>query len=239
MMELLTKRITSVISAVLVAAIVAIGIVVGLSRAGSAVADRLPDMPSIPDVPSPAEVVEAVVEKEPYEEVGPAVVESIHELAELTTVEYVEYTTISKGTDGSWLDWARGDSIEMLAIAEIGAGVDLSELDEGSFTVDTENGIVTFQLPEAEIHYSALDNDATRVYDRKTGLFTHGDPQLETEARQAAEAALLEKAIEEGILDEAEDNAGTLLTELLKGLGYEQVVVLPPERSTTAPAPVP
>ncbi|MDH3499149.1 MAG: DUF4230 domain-containing protein [Acidimicrobiia bacterium] len=237
MLDLLTKRLTSLIVAVLVAAIVAIGIVVGLSRAGSAVAERLPDMPGFPNVPSPAEVVEAVVEKEPYEEIGPAVVDSIQALADLTTVEYVEYTTISKGTDGSWLDWARGDSIEMLAIAEIGAGVDLAELDAGSFSVDTQNGIVTFQLPGAEIHYSALDNDATRVYDRKTGLFTHGDPQLETEARQAAEDALLQKALDEGILEDAEANATKLLTELLESLGYQEVVVVPPDRTPAAVSP--
>lgn len=237
MMDLLTKRLTTLISAVLVAAIVAVGLAIGLSRAGSEVAERLPEMPGLPNLPSPAEVVEAVVEKQPYEEIGPAVVQSIHALAELTTVEYVEYTTISKGTDASWLDWARGDSIEMLAVAEIGAGVDLSELTEQSFTVDTERGIVTFQLPPAEVHYASLDNEATRVYDRKTGLFTQGDPQLETHARQAAEEALLQKALDEGILEDAEAGAAQLLTQLLQGLGYEEVVVLPPVRPVVPELP--
>ncbi len=227
MIDLLTKRLTTLITAVVVAGIIGAGIVIGLSRAGSAVAERLPDVPAMPNLPSPADVVDAVVEKQPYEDIGPAVIESIHAMSNLTTVEYVEYTTISKGIDQSWLDWARGDSIEMLAVAEIGAGVDLSQLTEESFTVDPDTGVVTVQLPPASIHYAALDNEATQVFDRKTGLFTHGDPQLETAARQAAEAALLEQALREGILDEATANAEQVLTELLENLGYEAVVVEP------------
>ena len=233
MLDLLTKRLTTLITAVVVAAIVAAGLVIGLSRAGSAVAERVPDMPAMPNIPTPAEVVDAVVEKEPYEDISPAVIQSIHALAELTTVEYVEYTTITKGTDASWLDWARGDSIEMLAVAEIGAGVDLSQLDEDSFVVDRTTGTVALALPAAEIHYSALDNDATQVYDRKTGLFTHGDDQLETETRRAAEAALLRKALDEGILEDAERNAADLLTDLLEDLGYTEITI---EQRTPAPA---
>lgn len=235
-MDILSKRLTSIAIAIIVAG----GVIIGLNQfgrqVGEQVSEKVPDLPSFSDVvAAPGEIVEAIVEKEPYEDISPAVVESVHTLAELTTVEYVEYTTIEKGTDESWLDWARGDSISMLAVAEIGAGVDLSTLTEDSFDVDTETGIVSFRLPPAEIHYAALDNEATHVYDRKTGLFTKGDDQLETEARQAAESALIQKALDEGILDDAEQNASDLLTELLLDLGYEQVVILPP----VSPAPVP
>lgn len=225
---------------VLTGILVATGLIVGIDRAGEHFAQKIPDIPAIPDIPSPAEVMESVVEPEPFEEIGPAVVESIQTLANLTTVEYVEYTTIEKGTDSSWLDWARGDTIEMLAVAEIGAGVDLAALDADSFTVDTTSGIVSFRLPPAQIHYAALDNDATHVYDRTTGIFTHGDPHLETEARRLAETVLVDKAIQEGILREAEHAAATMLTEFLMSLGYSDVVILPPPMSPqTAATPTP
>jgi hypothetical protein len=233
MLDLLSKRLTTLITAVVVAAIVAAGLVIGLSRAGAAVAERIPDVPAMPDIPSPAQVIDAIVEKEPYEDISPAIVQSIHALAQLTTVEYVEYTTISKGTDASWLDWARGDSIEMLAVAEIGAGVDLAALDESSFVVDRSTGAVALTLPPAEIHYSALDNEATQVYDRTTGLLTHGDDQLETQTRRVAEEALLQKALDEGILDDAEANAADALTRLLEDLGYTSVTI---ERAPRQPA---
>lgn len=222
------------ISLVLVAVLVSAGLIIGIDRAGEHFAARIPDLPSISDIPTPAEVIETISEPEPFEQISPATVQSMQTLAELTTVEYVEYTTIVKGTDSSWLSWARGDSIEMLAVAEIGAGIDFSALTTDTFQVDPLSGIVTFRMPPAQIHYAALDNDATHVYDRKTGIFTNGDPQLETEARQIAETTLVDAAVEHGILRDAERAAAATLSEFIKALGYTDVVILPPP--ITAPS---
>lgn len=170
------------------------------------------------------EDIQAVFAPEPYEEIGPVVVESVKDLAELTTVEMVEYTIVEKGTDAGWLEWARGDSVRLITVAAIGGGVDLSGLEPGDFHV-AGNGDVTVQLPAAAILYVDVDNEATEVLDRSTGLFTKGDPQLETEARQLAETVLVEQALEEGILEEAESNASTVITNLLQGLGYNEITV--------------
>jgi hypothetical protein len=61
------------------------------------------------------------------------------------------------------------------------------------------------------------------VYDRETGLFTHGDPTLETQVRQVAEQEILKAAIEEGILDQATVNAQTYLRWFFETLGYKQI----------------
>ncbi len=159
----------------------------------------------------------------PYTDVGPAVVDSVQSMARLTTIEMVEYTTVEKGNDHGWLNWAREDRIMMLAVARIGAGVDLEQLSPGAFDVDTETGVVTVQMPQAQIMYVALDNDVTQVFDRQTGVFTGGDPQLETDARQVAEEVLREAAIQHGILDEAQSHARVVISELLVGLGYSEV----------------
>jgi CubicO group peptidase (beta-lactamase class C family) len=159
----------------------------------------------------------------PYTDVGPAVVESVQSMARLTTVEMVEYTTIEKGNDHGWLNWAREDRLAMLAVARIGAGVDLEQLSPGAFAVDIDTGAVTVQLPPAQITYVALDNAATQVFGRDTGIFTSGDPQLESDARQVAEEVLRGAALEHGILEEAEENARVVITELLMGLGYTEV----------------
>ena len=159
----------------------------------------------------------------PYTDVGPAVVESVQSMARLTTVEMVEYTTIEKGNDHGWLNWAREDRLAMLAVARIGAGVDLEQLSPGAFAVDIDTGAVTVQLPPAQITYVALDNAATQVFGRDTGIFTSGDPQLESDARQVAEEVLRVAALEHGILEEAEENARVVITELLMGLGYTEV----------------
>jgi hypothetical protein len=179
-------------------------------------------------IPTPDDVAAALA-PEPYENVGPTVVQSIRSLADLTTVEYVEYTVIEKGTDSGILAWARGDSLTLLAVARIGAGVDLSAITADSFDVDPETGVVTVRLPRPEIQYIAVDNGATQVIDRTTGLFTKGDPRLETDARQVAETVLLQQAESAGILKEAEENAVTALTNFLLGLGYTQVEIITAE----------
>jgi hypothetical protein len=61
------------------------------------------------------------------------------------------------------------------------------------------------------------------VFGRDTGVFTSGDPQLESDARQVAEEVLRVAALEHGILDEAQENARLAITELLLGLGYSEV----------------
>ena len=120
---------------------------------------------------------------EEYQDVGIVVVEEMQDLAELTTVEVIETTTIERGDDHGILNIALGDSLYMFAVARIGAGVDLSLLTEDSFTVDNETGVVEIEIPRAQIFYGYLDSDSTQVLDRDTGLLTKGDDQLESNTR--------------------------------------------------------
>jgi len=175
-------------------------------------------------VPTPSDLAEAF-EPEPYEEIGPVVISSIRDIAELTTVEAVEYTIVEKGTDQGWLAWARGDSIQLFAVARIGAGVDLSDMSVRDAVVDTEEGVVELMIPRAEIQYVEVDNEATQILDRSTGIFTRGDPRLETDARQIADEILRESAIEGGLLERAEESARKVLTDFLLSLGYRDVVI--------------
>ena len=175
-------------------------------------------------VPTPADLAEAF-EPEPYEEIGPVVISSIRDMARLTTVEAVEYTIVEKGTDRGWLSWARGDSIQLFAVARIGAGVDLNDVTVRDVRVDTDEGVVELVIPRAEIQYVEVDNEATQILDRSTGIFTRGDPRLETDARQIADEVLREAAIDGGILEKAEENAIEVLTDFLLGLGYRDVVI--------------
>ncbi len=161
---------------------------------------------------------------ERYTQVGPTVVESVRDVAKLTTVEMVEYTTVEKGNDYGWLNWARGDRIFLFAVARIGAGVDMEQVSTLNFEVNEESGQVTVQLPAPEIIFVEVDSDASQVYVRDTGLLTRGDPQLESDARQIAEEVLLNAAIEHGILDRARTNAKATIAGLLEGVGYTEVI---------------
>lgn len=161
---------------------------------------------------------------QPYEEIGPVVITSIRDMAQLTTVETAQYTIVEKGTDAGWLSWARGDSIRMFAVAKIGAGVDLSLVTVRDFNVG-DDGVVEVTVPAAAITYVAPDNEATQVLERDVGLLTKGDPRLETETRQIADQVLRQAALDGGILERAEESARTVLTNFLLGLGYRDVVI--------------
>jgi hypothetical protein len=166
-----------------------------------------------------------------YSEVGQSVVDKVRDIAALTTVEVVESTTIEKGNDFGWLNWARGDRVFMFVVAKIGAGIDFESFYTESFDVDRESGTVTVRMPPAHITYVAMDNTQTQVIDRNTGVFTKGDPKLESDARQVAEKVLRNAAIEAGILDRAEKNARTLIEGLLLELGYTRVEFTAPSVS--------
>ena len=200
----------------IVSGVVALFVVIGIW-----VVSSLQDL--VDAVPTPGDLA-AVFEPEPYEEIGPVVISSIRDMSNLTTVETVQYTIVDKGTDRGWLEWARGDSLQLFAVARIGAGIDMSGISVQNVSLD-DQGVVEITVPAAEIQYVSVDNEATQILDRETGLFTKGDPRLETDARQVAEEVLVQAAVDEGVLADAEANARQVLTDFLLGLGYRDVVV--------------
>jgi hypothetical protein len=210
------RRRKAIVPIAIVSGVVALFVVIGIW-----VVSSLQDL--VDAVPTPGDLA-AVFEPEPFEEIGPVVISSIRDMSNLTTVETVQYTIVDKGTDQGWLEWARGDSLQLFAVARIGAGIDMSGISVRNVSLD-DQGVVEITVPAAEIQYVSVDNEATQILDRETGLFTKGDPRLETDARQVAEEVLVHAAVDEGVLSDAEDNARQILTNFLLGLGYRDVVV--------------
>jgi hypothetical protein len=77
-------------------------------------------------------------------------IETLRDLARLTTVEQVAYVTLEKGTDQGWLTFATGDSVSLFAVARIGAGIDLGKLQPSDIQSDPTTGSITIRLPDAE-----------------------------------------------------------------------------------------
>jgi hypothetical protein len=215
-MEPEPRRRSGLIPLAIVLGVVALFVVVGIW-----VVSGLRDL--VAAVPTPADLA-AVFEPEPYEEIGPVIISSLRDMSNLTTVETVQYTIVDKGTDRGWLDWARGDSLQLFAVAKIGAGIDLSQITVRNVSLD-DQGVVEIVVPAADIQYVSVDNEATQILDRETGLFTKGDPRLETDARQVAEEVLVQGALDNGLLADAEANARQVLTDFLLALGYRDVIV--------------
>jgi hypothetical protein len=121
------------------------------------------------------------------------------------------------------------DRLLLVAQGQVIAGVDLARLQEQD--VQVVGSTVYLTLPAAEIFVATLDNDETYIYDRQTGVFGQ-QIDLETLARQEAEQEILSAALEDGILDTAEQNAQHYIEGLIRALGFDEVVFV---RATPAP----
>jgi Protein of unknown function (DUF4230) len=152
----------------------------------------------------------------------PAVVRRIQQLQRLETVVYSMDKIVVGQREGKILpDFLVGDRLLLLAQGQVVAGVDFSHLQLTDVSLDRKT--IRVRLPAAVIFFTRLDSQNTRVYSRETGLLVPVDPTLETEVRQQAEQQLQDAALQDGILNTAQQNARTTLAGLLKGLGFENV----------------
>ncbi len=150
------------------------------------------------------------------------VIQDIRTLARLETIQYtVEQVVTADRGQGSF-DFLFGDEMLFVAHGVVIAGVDLAKMEKDDMWLDS--GVLYVRLPEPEIFIATLDNDKSYVYDRDRGLFTKGDIDLETAARQVAEDQIEQAAIEDGILELAETNAESYLSRFLGSLNYPDVV---------------
>jgi hypothetical protein len=150
------------------------------------------------------------------------IINEIRPLARLETIQYTLDKVITAEEGQELIAGLFGDRLLLVAHGTVIAGVDLSKLTAEN--LEFREGILQVSLPEAEIFSASLDNDKTFVYDRDTGLFRKPDQDLETLARQAAEAEILQAAVDDGILKQAAINAQVFIERLLHDLGYNQVI---------------
>ena len=150
------------------------------------------------------------------------IIQDVRTIARLETIQYTVEKIITADKGQGSLDFLFGDKLIFVAHGVVIGGVDLGKIGEDDLWLD--GGVLYVRLPQPEIFVATLDNDKSYVYDRETGLLTHGDVQLETAARQVAEAEIENAAIEDGILDLARINAEAFLFRFLRNLGFPDVI---------------
>ncbi len=154
------------------------------------------------------------------------IIKEVQALARMETIRYTVEKVITAETNQSTLAPLFGDRLLFVAHGYVIAGIDMQKIKAEDLWLDGTT--LNVRLPAAEVLVASLDNDKSYVYDRQTGLFTHGDPTLETQARQVAEQEILKAAIADGILDNASTNAQTYLRWFFETLDYKQVIFIPP-----------
>lgn len=104
---------------------------------------------------------------------------------------------------------------------KVNAGVDLSHLAVEDITVDParnrDNTRIVVSLPHATIVDVYLTEN-TKPFERKLGILTRGNPDLETKMRNDALTALRQEALTKDIITVAENNAIESLQDVLDKL---------------------
>jgi hypothetical protein len=183
------------------------------SLLGTQVADLLHPTPTV--IPDPVTIIHEV-----------------RALARLETIQYSVEKVITAEVNQGLFGPLFGDRLLFVAHGTVIAGIDMEKIAPTDLWL--QNGVLNVHLPAAEVFVATLDNQKSYVYDRQTGLLTHGDVNLETAARQVAEDQIRQAALDDGILDLAGQNAEAYLTRLFLALGYPDVVF-----AASAPTPTP
>jgi hypothetical protein len=149
-------------------------------------------------------------------------INEIRALARLETIQYSIEKVIKAEVGQGNLGFAFGDKLIFVAHGIVIAGIDMGKLQPENMRLD--NGLLTVQLPPAEIFIATLDNEKSYVYDRETGILTKGNQDLETMARQSAEDEIRKAALEDGILTQAQTNGENYLQKFFMALGFKTVI---------------
>jgi hypothetical protein len=147
------------------------------------------------------------------------IIHEVRALARLETIQYSVEKVITSEVNQGLFGPLFGDKLLFVAHGIVIGGIDMSKIRPEQMKL--EDGTLTIQLPPAEVLITTLDNQKSYVYDRETGLLTKGFTELETSARQAAEQEIYKAAIEDGILDMANQNAEVFLENFFNSLGYK------------------
>lgn len=154
------------------------------------------------------------------------IINQVRAVAKLETIHYSVEKVITAEINQGVLGPLFGDRLLFVAHGYVIAGIDMEKIRPEDMWL--EGSTLYVRLPETEILVATLDNDKSYVYDRETGMLTHGDPNLETTARQVAEQEILRAAREDGILEQARINAEVYLEKFFNALGYKTVIFVPP-----------
>ncbi len=111
------------------------------------------------------------------------------------------------------------------------AYVDFSQLKGQAISVSANRTAVTVALPKAQLEPAVLNVHQSYVYAQQQGLanrignFFSGNPNNQQKVYEAAQTKIQNAAKSSQLLTEAQKNTQSMLTGMLKSLGFQQVTV--------------
>ena len=127
----------------------------------------------------------------------------------------------------------KGERTLFLAAGTVDAAVDFGALDERAIQVDDERSAVTITLPPPRLTPARLDTSRSRVFDRDRGVLDRIGEALsddggadQQELYRLAESRLRAAAARDPeLIRTAERNTRSMLTGMLRGLGFEDITI--------------
>ena len=173
----------------------------------------------------------AITPKPPEEtvDVRSVVVEQIRMASELTTAVFTMEAVVPAKSDRKLGDYTIGQTnLLYIAYGEVSAGVDLGEIEPADVSASEEGTSITLRLPPPQILNDKIDIDRSDVYDYDRGFMNLGPdraPQLTSLAQQEAMTKIKTAACEQDILQQANERAQLVVTQLLKSAQFDEVTV--------------
>ena len=149
-------------------------------------------------------------------------INEIRALSRLETIQYSVEKVVTCQVNQGTFDFAFGDKVLFVGHGVVIAGIDMEKLRPEDMRF--ENGVLSVNLPPAEVLVATLDNQKSYVYDRQTGILVKPNADLETICRQSAEQEILKGSLEDGILEQAQVNAEAYLLKFFNALGFPNTI---------------
>jgi hypothetical protein len=169
---------------------------------------------------------------------APMVLESVQGMGRLTSARY-NYSTVITMVGESRIPILDRDDLTMVVVGYVDAGIDLTALTEADISIAGDT--LTIQLPPPELHNCVLNEFESYVVSRETGLFVSAAPEVDAQVRQYAILQFQYAALEDGIFDEANFQAQTVIEPFISMMPLDEditeIQVLTQPGDLDAPCP--
>ncbi len=153
-------------------------------------------------------------------------ISQIQALSRLETIQYsVEQVVTAEEKQGTF-GFLFGSTMILQVHGTVIAGIDMSQIQPGDLQM--QNGVLTVKLPQSEVFVTTVDEDKSKVFNVQTGIFAQPDPGMVLPALTGAKEKIQQAAIDDGILEIAQQNAVTYLSRFFAALGYPNAVFINP-----------
>jgi hypothetical protein len=166
------------------------------------------------------------------ERVQPPVLQSLQDLSEYHAASANLSAVVESSNDADYLPgFIKGEDMTYLAVGSVDAVIDFGSLAGNAIANSADGKSVTVTLPEPTYAEPRLDLENSKVLSHNRGLFDRigsvlGDTTNEQPLLDLGQRALSDAAAGTELVGRAKTNTTSMLTSMLRALGFDQVTIV-------------